>query len=83
MFSFLFKCFLIVIIMNFPHTNNAIPFNQTIDNRNNSIIKLNKYSTDDLFSITFSSRISGDIDMDPCKSGSYNKVYVFFRVIQN
>lgn len=82
MFSFLFKCFLIVTIMNFPYTNNAVLLNQTIDNQNNSIIKLNKYSTDDLFSITFSSRISGDIDMDPCKSGNYRH-NIFFRVIHS
>lgn len=76
MFSYLFKYFLVVIIMNFPYTINAVLLNQTIDNPNISIIKFNnKYSTDDLFSIKFSSQISGDIDMDPCKSGN---LYVFF-----
>lgn len=63
MFSFIFTCFLFVKIMNFPYIS-AVLLNQTIDNH--------KYSTDDLLSLKFSSRISGDIDMDPCKSGNYD-----------
>lgn len=64
MFSFIFKCVLFVKIMNFPSIS-AVLLNQTIDNRNHP-----KYTTDDLLSIKFSSQISGDIDMDPCKSGN-------------
>lgn len=73
----------IILVLEVVWSASVIDYNHIHDSNKNAYRnvsqKRSKYTIDDLLSMRFESKISDDIDVDPCKSGKYYS-YNYYRM---